>query len=40
MYNLSHTTREERSALKKDFYHGFAIVSIYQERLFAFILRE
>ena len=27
-YNLRQTTREERSVLRRDFYHGFAIVSI------------
>lgn len=26
-YNLRQTTSKEHSALKKDFYHGFAIVS-------------
>ena len=26
-YNLRQTTHEERSVLKRDFYHGFAIVS-------------
>ena len=30
-YNLKHTVAKERSVLRKDFYHSFAIVSVYQQ---------